>query len=186
VWSLSCYSIYVVLDILSKSATILWQSKILGSRFETVLSYKDKLRHLDVFQPAQKICLFHFKTRLGDRLSRLALFIVFLTHSKTMSSTRLRQLPSIAFPIYHSSITERRGRVVNTRASYSEIQGSNFGPESGYLYWGFSWFCSVPPGNVGILSYVRPRPPPSLTFPTHHSPLIVSFDTINLSHLQRR
>jgi hypothetical protein len=41
--------------------------------------------------------------------------------------------------------TERRGWVVNNFTSYSGGPFSNFGPETGYPDWRFSWFFSVPP-----------------------------------------
>jgi hypothetical protein len=47
--------------------------------------------------------------------------------------------------------TERRGKVVNTSASYSGSLFSNLGPANGY---GFSWLFSVHPGEYrhGILN----------------------------------
>jgi hypothetical protein len=42
-------------------------------------------------------------------------------------------------------LTERRGREVNTPASYSEVPGSSLRPETGFPDQDFLWVSSVPP-----------------------------------------
>jgi hypothetical protein len=48
--------------------------------------------------------------------------------------------------ILYKCRTERRGQVVSTPATYSG--GPSLGLESGYPDGGFSWFSSVPPGEL--------------------------------------
>jgi hypothetical protein len=43
----------------------------------------------------------------------------------------------------------------------------------------FSWFSSVCSVNASIISYIRPRPLPSISFPVHYSLIIVSSDVIH-------
>jgi hypothetical protein len=76
------------------------------------------------------------------------------------------------------SLTERRGRVVNTTASYSEGPGVK-SRTADWLSWpGFSWFCSVLSGRAGIVPQIRPRPIPSTSSAVNHSLVMLSFDVI--------
>jgi hypothetical protein len=85
-------------------------------------------------------------------------------------------------PVSNSTLTrstERRGRVVNTPASYSGGSGFNLGLETGYHERGFSWFFSVPPGeyrnNILKLGHDSFLPNP---FPIYHSLITLSFDVM--------
>jgi hypothetical protein len=60
--------------------------------------------------------------------------------------------------------------MTNTSTLYSGSQGSNINPETAILN-KFSWFYSVPPGKCRVA-----RSLPSILFPIHYSPLILSFD----------
>jgi hypothetical protein len=81
------------------------------------------------------------------------------------------------------NITDHRGQVVGTPASYSRGGGgvfplSNFSPETGYPDWYFRGFSQSLRANVEMVLLIRPRPLPSLSFPIQYSLHILSIDAI--------
>jgi hypothetical protein len=78
------------------------------------------------------------------------------------------------------------GWVVNTPASYLGGPGFRSRPGDRLSWLRFYWFSSAPAANAGIVPYIRPRPLPSISFPTHHSPVTLSFDSIKSKLLKTR
>jgi hypothetical protein len=62
-----------------------------------------------------------------------------------------------------------------------------FESRSGHqLYWGVSWFTSVPPGKWWDSTSIRPRPLPPTLFPIHPSPIILPYDAMRSRYWKRR
>jgi hypothetical protein len=78
----------------------------------------------------------------------MCLFMSLQTHVISYSRSSGKDITVYSTYFRIDRCTERRGRVVNTPASYSGGPGFKFGLEIGYRGWGFSWFYSVPPGRI--------------------------------------
>jgi hypothetical protein len=76
-----------------------------------------------------------------------------------------------------SNDTERRGRVVNTPASYS-VLGFNSRTRDRVSWSLFRGFSQCLQENAGIVSIIWPRPLPSTSLPINRSSITLSFDAI--------
>jgi hypothetical protein len=83
--------------------------------------------------------------------------------------------------------TERHGRALNTTASYSGGRGFKYRPNRQAIltavFHGFTQSLKV---SVEKVPSIRPRPLPSTSYPIHHSPINLSFDTIQFELLRKR
>jgi hypothetical protein len=64
------------------------------------------------------------------------------------------------------------------------VLGSKHDRDTSYPVKGFSWCSSLPPGKCRHITSARPIPFPSKSFPDHHLPIILPFDTMQSRYRQ--
>jgi hypothetical protein len=73
---------------------------------------------------------------------------------------------------FRGGFTEHVGLQLTLSTCIQEVIGLNLGSDTWYSNGGFLWYLQSPPGKCWDSTSIRPLPPPSISFPVHHSSTI--------------